>query len=65
MHNAINLKLKNTWLATTCASTGKWRHGRGDGQLIDVWEGEGKEAKIPAFSNSAVGLTVYHTWLKI
>lgn len=58
MHNAVNLKSKNTWLATVSASMGQWRHGRGDGQLIHVWEGEGEEGEIPAFSNSAVGLTV-------
>ena len=43
----------------------QWRHDKGNVQLVTVWEREGKEGRYLPSSDSAVGLTVYHTWLKI
>lgn len=47
MHNALNLKLKNTWFATMYASPGQWWHNNGYVQLVHVWEREWKEGRHP------------------
>lgn len=65
MPNALNLNWKLPGSLLHTDRTGQWRHDKGNVRLVNVGKKEWKGGRCLLSSEGALGLTGYHSWLKI